>query len=456
MTWKRSAHIAVLMLWTCAAVVPTATARKRKRISRPDIASLLSQRRPQELLARLDDEKRAAVSKRWHRLLGEHRRLARDRGGLQLYPHPVWQEHVRLVGRSLVPEEARSAGSLDFVLVVEPLPEVYPLATGTILVTTGMLASVDSEAQLADVLARAITHVLLNHHLLEMVFKVRQDSKDWAAILEPLGPAGIARGRLVAREVVHDEADLVAIELALNQGYDVRSTVTLMQQLRQLGAQVLHGDVLSTMLESRHLGVREDYLRACLGGPLVGEIESRTRAGRFRGTDRRFAVLLGHGKRDNGLVALEHGQHGIAREHLDDAAVLTPDDPLTNYGLGRLYRALARTDDERAAAGRYFRKALEHGSDGRRLARAHLDHAIELIQRDQPALREEIGRELRAYVTQYQRYENGQTPPEIRFIYDYLELAGDDRWVAHPVLHVHELSPHDGGGASSSRWPGAP
>lgn len=80
---------------------------------------------------------------------------------LTLYDNPLAQDYVNRVGQSLVP--ARSDKLYAFKIMLNPIPEARSLSTGTIYVSTGLLASIDNEAQLAYVLGHEIAHVEKEH-----------------------------------------------------------------------------------------------------------------------------------------------------------------------------------------------------------------------------------------------------------------------------------------------------
>jgi hypothetical protein len=78
-----------------------------------------------------------------------------------LYDNPLAQDYVNRVGQSLVP--ANSDKLYAFKIMLNPIPEARSLSTGTIYVSTGLLSSIDNEAQLAYVLGHEIAHVEKEH-----------------------------------------------------------------------------------------------------------------------------------------------------------------------------------------------------------------------------------------------------------------------------------------------------
>ncbi|HKG47199.1 MAG TPA: M48 family metalloprotease [Pyrinomonadaceae bacterium] len=94
---------------------------------------------------------------------------------LTLYDNPLAQDYVNRVGQSIVP--AGSDKLYAFKIMLNPVPEARSLSTGTIYVSTGLLASIDNEAQLAYVLGHEIAHVEKDHWRDDVL--VAQGLEDW-------------------------------------------------------------------------------------------------------------------------------------------------------------------------------------------------------------------------------------------------------------------------------------
>ena len=80
---------------------------------------------------------------------------------LTLYDNPLAQDYVNRVGQSMVP--AGSDKLYAFKIMLNPIPEARSLSTGTVYVSTGLLASIDNEAQLSYVLGHEIAHIEKEH-----------------------------------------------------------------------------------------------------------------------------------------------------------------------------------------------------------------------------------------------------------------------------------------------------
>ncbi len=87
-----------------------------------------------------------------------------------LYDNPLVTDYVNRVGQSLIPKD--STKTYSFKVTLDPVPETRALATGTIYVSTGLLAMVDNEAQLAYLLAHEIAHVEREHWKEDIIFEI--------------------------------------------------------------------------------------------------------------------------------------------------------------------------------------------------------------------------------------------------------------------------------------------
>lgn len=87
-----------------------------------------------------------------------------------LYDNPLVTDYVNRVGQSLIPKD--STKTYRFKVTLSPIPETRALTTGTIYVSTGLLAMIDNEAQLAYLLAHEIAHVEREHWKEDIIFEI--------------------------------------------------------------------------------------------------------------------------------------------------------------------------------------------------------------------------------------------------------------------------------------------
>ena len=81
------------------------------------------------------------------------------------YSDSLVQGYLGSLGQSLVPPETPASTTFSFRVVQDIVPNAYALPDGRIYITTGMLAHVENEAQLAMVLGHEIGHVIEEHAL---------------------------------------------------------------------------------------------------------------------------------------------------------------------------------------------------------------------------------------------------------------------------------------------------
>lgn len=433
-----------------------------------DLGSLLRARDPATMIGGLKGEMQEKVKDRWAQLVMEDSQTALGRNRGALYPNPSLQAYVNRLGQSLIPKEASENIFVSFKIVEDPLPYADTLATGTVYLSTGMISLLDNESQLAFLLMHEAGHVMLSHHLNQIIEEEKAEKR--ANRIKLIGAvAGAVAGGIVGgsnkdaavgslvglvgadiaiafrahrfmREI-QLESDQFATQVLLQHGFDAREAPTLMAKVgeivRRSGAAVELAFGNAGDLPHRSAKVQE-----LLGGsyqPVVARILS---GDGFRMSSPRYSQLMAELKRDNGLLALERDLFIIARANLEEAAAVRTDDPLTMYGLGMLYRTVGRSDEDVARAAGYLKSAMEYDEIRHRFPEAYLQYAVELLSREDPQRYPEIQKALRSYVVLYQRNWGGRLPREMQFVYDYLDLTGDRGWIAYNVNNVSSEPPY--------------
>ena len=90
-----------------------------------------------------------------------------EREGLVLEDE-VTVAYLNRVGKSLLPRGLKLENvSWNFRALRDPQPNAFALPNGSIYISTGLLALMDNESQLAAVLAHELTHVLRRHTYLQ-------------------------------------------------------------------------------------------------------------------------------------------------------------------------------------------------------------------------------------------------------------------------------------------------
>jgi peptidase M48-like protein len=432
-----------------------------------DIAPLLRERDPNTMIGALKDDMQEKVKDRWSQLLMEDSQTAAKRNQGGLYPNPSLQAYVNRLGQTLIPKEASDNILVSFKIVEDPLPYADTLATGTVYLSSGMISLLDNESQLAFLLMHEAGHVMLSHHLNQIIEEEKAEKR--ANRMKLIGAAagalagGIIGGKgdaLIGAGVgvvgaglteafrnhrfmksIQLESDQFATQVLLQHGFDVREAPTLMAKvgdiIRRSGAAVE-----LAFGNASDLPQRAEKVKQLLDGPYQPVVARILQGEGFRMSSPRYSQLMAELKRDNGLLAFERDLFAIARANLEEAAAVRTDDPLTMYGLGMLYRAVGRSAQDSAKAAGYLKSAMEFDEVRHRFPQVYLQYAVELLSREDPKHYPEIQKALKTFVALYQRKEGGSLPREMRFVYDYLDLTGDRSWIAYQVSNVSSDAPY--------------
>src|SRR5215213_6396569 len=142
-----------------------------------DLGSLLRTRDPATMVGSLKEGMQETVKDRWTQLVMEDSQTALGRNGGALYPNPSLQAYVNRLGQSLIPKEASENVFVSFKIVEDPLPYADTLATGTVYLSTGMISLLDNESQLAFLLMHEAGHVMLSHHLNQIIEEEKAEKR---------------------------------------------------------------------------------------------------------------------------------------------------------------------------------------------------------------------------------------------------------------------------------------
>src|SRR5271163_4690301 len=94
----------------------------------------------------------------------------------ELYDNPILLRYVNALGQRIVP--TGSPNLYTFRLLLDPVPRAEALSTGTIYVSTGLVALLDNEAQLAYILGHEIAHVERRHAYNEIRNSILEEEFD--------------------------------------------------------------------------------------------------------------------------------------------------------------------------------------------------------------------------------------------------------------------------------------
>ena len=386
-----------------------------------------------------------------------------------LYDNPWIQDYVNHVGQRLVPDD--SDKPYAFKITYHPIPSAYTLSTGTVLVSTGMISLLDSEAQLAYLLAHELGHVYKEHWkvkvmmpLAEEEYNKRQERKRimWSAIFGAAGAviggaiggkqgigngavigllAGYAVGSLYNQKIGIDwdeaqenEADDFALKATIDKGYDVKEVPKLFTAMDQAA----RGDQrveLGFLGRRSRLRERKEYCEKLLSGPLQGRYQDLLRGGKMIGTTADYSVIMAELKRDNGIEAYRFDMFEMSRRNLQQAVSIRSDDAVSSFYYGRILKLVGRTKEEHDQAQHYLAKAIS--LDTRQaIPEVQLQRALVLMEQTDPISQAQALQSLKDYVIAFQKKKvddarhDSTLPPNIDVLYDHMRLLGDKAWKA--------------------------
>jgi hypothetical protein len=394
----------------------------------------------------------------------------------QLYNNPILQEYLNNIGQRLVPKD--SPNVFAFKLLLDPIPRAEAFSTGSVYISTGLVAMLDNEAQLAYVLGHEIAHVEKNHFYNEIRNSILEDElynekeKDAAkkrAIFSAVAAAagagigggiGGGRGALIGgligagggfvasnflfrnkmtvtewSVVYENEADDAGFDYMLQQNYDVREVPRLYATLRNSVTKDSRVG-LGFIGRLNRVQERSAHAQSLIAGAKKADIEAKMKSPGLKGSSAEFSLIMAALKRDNGIIALDYDLYDEAKDNLTEAVNIRSNDARAQLYLGKVTLMTARTPEDHQAAEASFRKALQYDEGRGAYPDPHLEHALSLIAENNSANTDEIKRELQVYVALYQREHSGQLPNNMPILYDYFTLAGDSTWYVPPVAVV--------------------
>jgi len=158
---------------------------------------------------------------------------------------PQWQAYINEVGQKIVAVCDRHDIEYHFTVIESDQVNAFAAPGGYIYFYTGLLKQMDSEAQVAAVMAHEISHVVARHGI-----KRLQTSLGVAAAYElvfgdegasqVLGTAISAGMNLLLADYSRDnerEADQYGIHYMVKAGYDPAGALGMFEKLAALGAQ---------------------------------------------------------------------------------------------------------------------------------------------------------------------------------------------------------------------------
>lgn len=162
-----------------------------------------------------------------------------------LYDNPQVQSYVDALGKRLAALTERPALPWKFQVVDDPAVNAFALPGGFIFVTRGIMADLNSEAELATVVGHEIGHVTARHSVQQISrTQVAQLGLGIGSILSSdvakyagLASSGLSLLFLKFSRADESQADQLGFRYALSGGYDVREMLNVFRTLERVTAQ---------------------------------------------------------------------------------------------------------------------------------------------------------------------------------------------------------------------------
>ena len=171
--------------------------------------------------------------------------MAAEFGGLE--PDPDYQAFVDALGNVLVQNSVAASSGYPFEFYVLADPQTvnaFALPGGPVFVTRGLIDAMETEGQVAGVMAHEISHVLARHSA-EQIAQMQLTQGITGAVViatyDPENPSSqqAAQMALVVGQLINmqfsreDElqSDSLGVQIMAEAGYDPRSMVAVMQTL---------------------------------------------------------------------------------------------------------------------------------------------------------------------------------------------------------------------------------
>lgn len=181
-------------------------------------------------------------------------------GASRLHPNQNLQQYVNKVGAYLATQSKRPDLAWTFAVLDTADLNAFAVPGGYVFISSGLLANLNSEAELAAVLSHEIIHITERHHLREierqntvgLFSAIASVTAEYQQTHQSERPSARAyRNRQVAENVLStghllytkglsrdDEmaADNMAVRLCAKAGYDPYALAAVLQQLDSIGS----------------------------------------------------------------------------------------------------------------------------------------------------------------------------------------------------------------------------
>ena len=266
-----------------------------------------------------------------------------NRKGL-LQETPALLAYVDNIGRPLIPPKASGIVNFQFHILRSPIVNAFALPDGNIYLSVGLLARLENEAELAQVLGHEIGHVVLRHSLNKYQTNRSQIVAAHIADLFLFGTSiaylpYIASVASFSREQ-EEEADQFGIRAIAASGYSLTQGIRIFDLIQEVKKpEAIEGSWYSSHPSNKE---RADALtKLAQSGTLVSPQPGKTGSEPYK----KFTLQL---MEENIRLKLNARQYELAADAAKRGLTAQPTSSLFYYYQGEAYRYMA--EDPKGAA----------------------------------------------------------------------------------------------------------
>ena len=279
----------------------------------------------------------------WHK--SEQEQLALENNGL-IYPDQELEDYLNQVAAKLKPQSVPEGLVIRVKVIKNAYLNAFAYPNGMIYIHTGLLARMDSEDQLAAVLAHELIHCT-QRHALRAFRRYRAQPVVLTAVQHALlKTKGLQKMAYYAREL-EAEADLLGIELMTAAGYNPKEAFFLFDHMI---AEIEREELEEPFFFGSHPAVRQrvDNLQN-LPDPVYLNIRPAIKNREI------YYAKLGQLFLDNARLDIRLGRFQAAKRGIEKFLQIKPDDSRAFFLLGEAYRQQGQAIDTHLALKNYSR-----------------------------------------------------------------------------------------------------
>jgi predicted Zn-dependent protease len=300
-------------------------------------------------------ESRADERMLWQK--SEQEQRAFESNGL-IYQDQALEDYLNQIAVKLLPEPADLKIRVKVIKNTNLDACAYP--NGLIYINTGLLASMDNEAQLAAVLGHEITHCTHRHALrafrkfkdqpallraVQHTLSKNRSLQDMARFMGISGAIATFSGHIRELEA---EADQVGIELMAAAGYDPGEALHIFDQMvSEIEQEGFEEPILGS---HPTVGQRVAHLQDLIDAQYPQEGSATQNSEIFLANLARLFL-------NNAEMDIRQGRFQMARMAVEKHLRIQPDDSRAYFLLGEIYRQ-RQQDDDMAKALAYYDRAV--------------------------------------------------------------------------------------------------